>query len=246
MRITGRDDFPFHPMGIALIESGRPVLLVVNRAIKQLTVVEKYVVKRRELEFYGRIFSPLFRRSEHIAAISENEFYVTNTIPSSAGLRVLGAISGLDFQEIVYYLNGESVVASPPGNYTALALSADSQFLYAGRKSGQVTLFRRASGLLEEQNRFSVGGSIQGLHTERSGSVLVSTVNSRIKFFFHRQWPGIQAASRIWRLDGGTGQKELVYADNARVVSGVTDALHLSGRLVLAQPYRAASVACSL
>ncbi|MBE7440062.1 MAG: hypothetical protein HS115_16545 [Spirochaetales bacterium] len=246
MRITGRDDFPFHPTGIALIESGRPVLLVLNRAIKQMTVVEKYLVKRRELEFFGRIHSPLFLRSEHIAAVSENEFYVTNTIASSSGLRLLGWITGIEFQEIVYYLNGETIIASSPGNFTGIALSPDLQVLYAGRKNGQLTMFRRDSGTLQKQNEFSIGGTLQGLHSERSGTILVSSVNSRMKFFLHRQSGGFTAPSRIWRLDPSSGQKELVYADNARVASGVTDAIHLSGRLVLAQAYRTASVACSL
>ncbi len=128
LRIEGRDDWPFHPLGIHFVEfRGRPNLLfVINRAKAERYAIEVFRLQGSRLSFVERIRSRAIRQPVDIVAIDRGRFFVLNRRGS-----LLSKAALLDFA-------GDRIVQNPaPSMETGALLLENHAIVVAGDDSAQ-------------------------------------------------------------------------------------------------------------
>jgi len=122
LKITHRDEYPFHPVLLRYFKKDRKhYLIVVNRVIKKNYVIEIFQLYNRSIQYIKRIHTPLLRHPSTLYPLDNGTFFVLNEIHSIFKRKKPG---------IVYYSDQSGPVNTGLlGSATDMVQLAENQFL---------------------------------------------------------------------------------------------------------------------
>ncbi|MBX7058628.1 MAG: hypothetical protein K1X75_11230 [Leptospirales bacterium] len=128
LQIENRDDWPFHPAGIAIIElrARDGWLYVLNQALSDLFAVELYRIQGNRLQFIDRIRSRMLDRPREIIAIAKDQFIVLQRDRSIFGGSPL----------LLFY--GATVRSIPLNISAPISMTLNGRKLYVLSEAGDV------------------------------------------------------------------------------------------------------------
>lgn len=233
LRFEGRDDFPFHPMGIDLASGGGAVrLYVVNQALSDVFAIEVFRVERDRLRFETRLRSPLLTAPRDAAASGDGAVYVINNSESPAILRWMSPAAN---NLVRIERDGSSRVLFHAAAPASLRLRAgELQIASAGRR---VESYALADGeILDRLGYAEFPGRVAGLNSDTDSSLLVSV-----------QLDGYDSgASAVYRASVDLANAELLFTDEGGLLSGASAAIAHMGRLYAGGPYESGPLSCAL
>ncbi len=233
LRLEGRDDFPFHPMGLDLASGGGGArLYVVNRALSDVFAIEVFRVERDRLRFETRLRSPLLTAPRDVAATGDGAFYVINNSESLALVRWMapGANNVTRFER-----DGASrIVFRAPSPASLRVRAGELQLASAGNRVESFAL--NEGEPVERLGYAEFPGRVAGLNAESESSLLVSV-----------QTGGYDAgASAVYRTGADLSNVELLFTDEGALLSGASTAVVHMGRLYAGGPYESGPLSCAL
>lgn len=233
LRLEGRDDFPFHPMGVDLVASGGAVrLYVVNQALSDVFAIEVFRVERDRLRFESRLRSPLLTAPRDVAATGDGAIYVINNSESPALLRWMSP----DANNVVRIeRDGSSRAVFHAAAPTSLRVRAGE--LQIASAHNRVESYGLLDGVpVDRMGYAEFPGRVSGLNAETDASLLVSV-----------QIGGDDVgASAIYRASADLANAELLFTDEGGLLNGVSAAIAHLGRLYAGGPYENGLLSCSL
>lgn len=233
LRFEGRDDFPFHPMGVDLVAGGGAVrLYVVNRALSDVFAIEVFRVERDRLRFEMRLRSPLLTAPRDVAASPDGAVYVINNSESLALFRWMapGANNVVRIER-----DGSARVVFHAAAPTSLRVRAGE--LHIASAHNRVETFALADGLPVERSGYAeFPGRVSGLNADTDSSFLASV-----------QLGGYDSgASAVYRSSADLASAELLFTDEGGLLNGASAAIAHMGRLYAGGPYESGPLSCAL
>jgi hypothetical protein len=233
LRLEGRDDFPFHPLGLDLGSGGGAVrLYVINQALSDVFTIEVFRVERDRLRFETRLRSSLLTAPRDVAATGDGALYVINNSESLALLRWMapGANNVVRFER-----DGSSRIVFHAAAPTSLRVRA-GEFLLASA-GDRVESFALADGEPAERLGYAgFPGRVSGLNAETDSSLLVSV-----------QTGGYDSgASAVFRTNADLSDSQLLFTDEGALLSGISTAVVHMGRLYAGGPFESGPLSCAL
>jgi arylesterase / paraoxonase len=242
--VTPDIDDPFHPLGLALLEAdGRRLLYVANRQTKHRATVEFFEDLGGQRLSYLRPFSDREGRlhsPNDIAAVSEDQFYVTNSHGHASGLaHTWETVANRPGSYLLYHdASGFRVVAHRLSFANGVALSPDgSTLLVAETRGHRLRVFRRKpDGGLLDLHSIPLGFAPDNLTFDEEGSLWVAGHPSMAKFVAHALHLKKRAPSIIAHIRRPTSVAppvETVWTDDGHLLSASSTAARYGDRILV-------------
>lgn len=247
LSITARDDFPFHPEGLALGAGGGGMqLYVINQALSDLPVVEVFRIERDRLVFAQRLRSGFFKRPQDLVAYpdSSGRFLIANDRDSESFFPWLSA-SDLTQYRIYDWRRGVSI----PGRPRSLELSPDGSRLYlSALDAGGVLVYALDSEgrpFSRPEQRYVLPAAPDGLALESSQTLLVAAHPDPGALAEHAEDSARPAPSEVYRINLQSGAVARIFANDGRLISGASTVFSAEGRLYLGGRYERGLLSCA-
>ncbi len=106
-RIKNRDDMPFHPESLSIVNESKDVtlLFILNYPVKEFPVIEVFQINKNDLEFLYRVRGLENLNTVGIVGISRYEFIIANRF-TGIGSAWKKNFSGKSIQSVMHYQNG--------------------------------------------------------------------------------------------------------------------------------------------
>ncbi len=244
LTLLDRDQFPFHPMGIDAYREGRDTyLLVINYAMRENVVIEKFRVEETSLHFLERYRSPLLNHPVDLVSTAPGEFVVTNYGSPSSFSALPSSL--LASPSLLHYKNGRFHVAlrGAPG-LAGVTYDPALKRLYVAshREKGIYTLdwekplAEDKVGDLRKQSpsplRFlSLDSAPAFLSLESKETLLVGSSPLLAFLLKPKYHPSPRASSEIYRVDAKTGEVNRLLGDDGTLVSGLLSVVAVNNYL---------------
>ncbi|MCB1170779.1 MAG: hypothetical protein KDK25_10610 [Leptospiraceae bacterium] len=246
---SGRDEYPFHPEGMDVVDSGGShFLIVANHARKDQHAIEVFRIERTSLNFITRYRHEFFEYPVDVVALGSEEFYVLNR-RSASGLQNIAMSSVFLGSGSLVYVNGNQFfrVLSNLKDPSSISLSPDQSKIWINvAGSSSIRIYQRGSGP-DLQPVASVGlPSTPGRGAFLDSSrYLVTGIPSGWDLSRHESNPANLASSQVFSLATSNGSLALAYQDQGEEISGAYGIAVRSNQLFLGPRYDDYVLACT-
>ncbi len=154
--IAGRDELPFHPMKLSAFRKGKhEYMVVLNRPIKGLYVIEYFEMKAASLTFTNRIRNSKFGYIKDIY-VDENDRLI---LLSDLRFRDAAKFERYTDDTLNYEIEGQWSQLQLPGNYNQIVtVDNKSQLKLLSRVSDEITTLSPSGNLYSIIDRIEVNG----------------------------------------------------------------------------------------
>jgi len=223
MKRFGEDqDYFFSPHGIYFQQTDQEHFLwVISHEPNDQEWVLKYIVRSDSLIFQQSFQHPLFKSLNGIAALQDGRFFVSNDNA----------------------LGGSILICSPDGACEKIAkglmfangLHVEGDFLYAATTLGNRVLQFNLQKEFEKRKVTRIkGGDNFSFH---EGQLILASHPSYLRFFRHVMKSSKRSPTRIYSIDPLSGEKQLLFEDNGKMISAGATALIYLDDLYISQVF---------
>lgn len=231
--LKGRDDAPFHPHGISLVEK-ESLLYVINHIGPGRNAVEVFRVEEKALVFLKRLESPLLHHPNDLVALDGDEFYASNDHGYSGIAGKIEDLFAAAWGEVVHYRKGSWSVAATGiayANGVQVSPAGDRLFAAGTRDRGIHVYNRDNQGRISAQSSFiDVGTGVDNLMWADSENLIVAGHASIFAFLRHASNAANPSPSEIFSIHVPSGAVTRIFATDSEIHASSTGIL--SGRKV--------------
>ena len=212
--------FDFHPHGIFICTvNDSSYLYVINHISKNNSEIDRFLILEYRLKLDKR-FTDISGKPNDLVVKGKDEFYYTD-------YKTLGG-------SIIHYKNGEETkiikgLKMPNG----IILKGETLY-FTTTLNG--TLYKTSLNDIRKESVCKLKGSDNIMETP-DGNFLIASHQKFGKFMKHAKYPSKFSPSLVYRVDPQTGEKDVVFADDGRVISAVSTAVLYNGNLYLGQVF---------
>ncbi len=247
----GRDDYPFHPHGIDLVQAPTGLLLyVINHALTDTHCIEVFRIERNKLVFLNRLHSSLIIHPNDLAALPDGQLYISNDRTGSGVTAALCDFFALGCGSVTHYSPAENIwriVAEGISFANGVAVRDDRLFV-AGTMDKGVHVFRRdpITGAVFERIAFwDVGSGVDNLMWENETTLNVAAHPDIFAFLDHAGDENAHSPGDAYRIDITTGQATQFYADDGTQMDASATALIYNNRMYISGVFDPEVVSCA-
>jgi hypothetical protein len=236
--LVNRDEFPFHPGGMVILQKdSRSYLYVINQALLELPSIEIFEIRPQELFFLRRFRSPVMYFPQDMI-FAGNDLYIIQSPTERT----------MDF-----YLPGRPVLRLRDGRWTQLNVrtrnargitsSEDGRSIYISEQGGKVKIFsRELDGNLTYKNSMQFPGEADGISRYKDWIKL--TVHRMPSLYRNHIKRPVASPGTIWRFHYflQTPQRYMDY--DGKDISGVSSVLTEGNKMFLGQRYGRGIMIC--
>ncbi|MCB1140072.1 MAG: hypothetical protein KDK23_15025, partial [Leptospiraceae bacterium] len=246
---NGRDEYPFHPEGMDVVDSGGAhFFIVANHARKDQHAIEVFRIERTTLTFLTRYRHQFFEYPVDIAALGSEEFYVLNR-RSASGLENVAMSSLFLGSGSLVYVNGNQFfrVLGSLKEPSALSLSPDQSRIWINLEGSSSTrVYQRGSGPeLEPVARLSLPSAPGRGAFLDSSRYLVTGIPSKWDLSRHESNASNLSSSQVFRLGTSDGSIAIAYQDQGQEISGAYGIAVRGNQIFLGPRFDSFVLACS-
>lgn len=252
MSFVNRDDYPFHPHGLSLVEGPEGLeLYVINHALKQSHSIEVFRVRRDELVFVRRLRSKLLVSPNDLVALPDGMLYISNDRLGAGVSAALCDYFAFGCGNVVHYSPAENlwrVAATDISFANGVEVRGDRLYV-AGTMDQGIHVYQRDAftGRVGAKTAFyDIGSGVDNLIWENDNQVLVAAHPDIFAFLDHVGDADNHSPSEVYRVDALTGRSQRIFADDGRLIDASATALMYAGRLFVTQVFDPELVSCAL
>lgn len=247
----GRDDYPFHPHGIDLVQAPTGLLLyVINHALNDTHCIEVFRVEKKKLVFLNRLHSSLIIHPNDLTALPDGQLYISNDRTGSGLTANLCDFFKLGCGSVTHFSPAENlwrIVAEDISFANGVAVRDDRLYVAGSRDMG-IHVYRRdpLSGAVFERVAFwEVGSGVDNLMWENEITLNTAAHPDIFAFLDHASDPDAHSPGDVYRVDITTGQATQIFADDGRIMDAPATALVYNGRLYISGVFDPEVVSCA-
>jgi hypothetical protein len=252
MKFEGRDDYPFHPHGLDLVQTPTGLLLyVINHPLMTTHCIEIFRVESNRLVFINRLYSGLVSHPNDLVALPDGQLYVSNDRLGSGTLADLCDLLVLGCGNVVHYSPAENlwrIVVADISFANGLAVRDDRLYVAATRDKG-IHVYRRDpfTGAVYERVAFwDVDSGVDNLMWENETTLNTAGHPDIFAFLDHASDPAARAPAEVFRIDVTSGTSTRIFADDGTIIDAPSTALVHDGRLYISQVFDPEVVSCAV
>lgn len=248
LELKGRDQEPFHPHGISLVEDTETLLYVINHLDHERNAVEVFRVEQNALVFLKRLASPVLHHPNDLVALPGDEFYASNDHGWSGLAAKLEDLFAAGLGEVVHYRKGSWSVAATGiayANGVQVNRSQDRLFAAGTRDRGVHVFNRDAEGRLSRISFIDVGTGADNLMWTDSENLVVAGHASIFSFLRHASDAKNPSPSEIMNIHIPTGKVTRILATDSEIHASSTGIVS-EGRVYIAQVFEPYVSACKI
>lgn len=240
MPMIGRDDYPFHPHGIDLVQAPTGLLLyVVNHALTDAHCIEIFRVEKSRLVFLNRLHSSLLIHPNDLTALPDGQIYISNdTNRPGSFTGDLCNFLGFGCSSVTHYSPLENIwriVVEDISLANGVAVRNDRLYVAATLDEGIHVYNRDAiTGAIYEKLAFwEIGSGVDNLLWENDTTLNVAAHPDIFAFLDHVDDSLSHSPGDVYRVDITTGQSTQIWADDGTGLDAPASGLVYEGRLYI-------------
>ena len=247
-----RDDYPFHPHGLDLVEvNGGQLLYVINHALKNTHSIEVFRVEREQLVFVNRFWTDALISPNDLVALPDGQIYVSNDHLYKGVAALFGDALSFGWSNVVrFHVETGRWIVAADGISLANGVEVRENRLYVAATIDEgIYVYDRdpLSGSIGGPIDFiDVGSGVDNLIWEDEDHLLVAAHPDLFAFLDHLESAENPSPSEVYRVNVRTGNVERVFSDDGRLISASSTAISLENRLYVSQVFEPEIVSCSL
>ncbi|MEQ9365577.1 MAG: hypothetical protein RIF32_15125 [Leptospirales bacterium] len=252
MPFEGRDDYPFHPHGIDLVQAPTGLLLyVINHALTDTHCVEVFRVEGDKLVFLKRLHSSLLIHPNDLTALPDGQLYISNDRAGQGLAANLCDFFVLGCGSVTHYSPAENlwrVVAEDISFANGVAVKDDRLYV-AGTRDEGIHVYRRDpfTGAIFEKTAFwDLDSGVDNLMWENETTLNVAAHPDIFAFLDHANDENEHAPGDVYRVDITTGQATQIFADDGRQMDAPATALVYNNRLYISGVFDPEILHCAI
>ena len=250
--ILGMDGTKFKPHGLDLfIDTNKNrYLFVIDHGSRPVEKVRKFLISENQLLLQNTYESAEFYSPNDIAAIGDNQFYITNDRREKLGS--IAEFFGILFRKktgnVVWFSNSKAkTVASGFSYANGIAVSNDAKQLFVTATVDQnLRIFDRnpQSGDLTLVDSVFLGSGLDNIDINEDGSLWIAAHPRLMDFSAHAKNPEKRSPSQVFRVDVQKKSIQEIYASEGDPLSGASVAAQLDNKIFMGSVFDPAVMAC--
>lgn len=237
LRLKEPADLVIHPHGfsMAVIDSIPRLFVISHDDINDEHPVIRYKIQNDSLIFESIYKSKLFISPNDIFALNDGSFFLTN----DAGKRhsLIEQALKLKRSSVVYFpKNGQAYFIDHKLSY-ANGIYCDDPYLYVSTVR-QNTIFKftiKDGQAIEKESLSEITGG-DNITKFKDKFIVAAHLNS-LAFLRHKKNADIQSPSVIYQFDPKTGEKEVLFSDDGKLISAASTAIRYGDYLYVSQVF---------
>lgn len=251
--VLNRDDFPFHPHGIDLVETRSGLLLyVINHALQTNHSIEVFRVDADNLVFLNRLRSSYLVHPNDLVALADGQLYVSNdSLQTGLLLNMFGNFFSLGWSNVVRYdpfTRSWAIAVSGLNFANGVEVREDRLYVAATIDEG-IHEYRRdpvTGQVFEKVNYYDVNSGVDNLTWADDTHLLVAAHPDIYAFLDHVEDAESHSPSEVYRVDVFSGKIDRVFADDGALIDASSTAIQWNNRLYISQVFDPELLHCSL
>ena len=247
-----RDDYPFHPHGMDLVDvNGGQLLYVINHAVKNTHSIEVFRVEREQLVFMNRLWTEALVSPNDLVALPDGQLYVSNDHLYKGFAALLGNALSFGWSNVVRFNveSGRWIVAADGISFANGVEVRDNRLYVAATIDEGIYVYDRdpLSGSIGGPINFiEVGSGVDNLIWEDEEHLLTAAHPDLFAFLDHLESAENPSPSEVYRVNVRTGAVERIFSDDGRLISASSTAIRFENRLYVSQVFEPEILSCSL
>lgn len=227
----------FHPHGfdLVMIDSIPRLFVISHDDEKDSHPIVRYKVLDKTLVFEAAYHNPLFNSPNDIFALNDGSFFITN----DAGKRhsFIETALKLKRSSVVYFPKNQKPYYIDKELSYANGIYFDDPDLFVSTVR-QNTIFKFTIENGEATEKKEITEIIGGDNITKYGDkYIVSAHLNSIAFLRHKKNPANHSPSVIYQFDPETGEKEVLFSDDGKLISGASTAIRFGDYLYISQVF---------
>ncbi len=236
-RLNEPEDLVFHPHGfdLAVIDSVPRLFVISHDDVNNHHPVIRYKILEKTLVFESIYENSLFISPNDIFALKDGSFFLTNDAGKRNGF--LEQALKLKRSSIVYFPTDQNPYFIDHKLSYANGIYFDDPYLYVSTVR-QNTIFKFTIENRQAIEKESLSEVIGGDNiTKYKDKFIVAAHLNSLAFLRHRKNTNTPSPSVIYQFDAKTGEKEVLFSDDGKLISAASTAIRYGNYLYVSQVF---------